>query len=129
MPAVDPFSASFRPFTPRDKVPAEKTTTTNTGRDSTTVLQPIDQNTLPTPHPAVVDTSNLSKPRKYKDELPVKFYEPAYRRTRTASTTSLDFEQLALPSFSSTAEVGSDAWMDIQVTRCLETSKGDLDVK
>jgi hypothetical protein len=127
MPAVDPFSALFRPFIPRDKVPAEKAT--SSGRDSATVLQPIEQNTIPTPNTTVVDTSSLPKPRKYKDELPATFYEPAYRHTRTTSTAALDSEQQALQTNSSAAEVGSDAWMDQQVTRCLDTSKGDLDIK
>jgi hypothetical protein len=129
MPAVDPFSALFRPFTPREKVPAERTTTTHNGRDSATVLQPVDQNTISTPNTTVVDTLNLPKPRKYKDELPVTFYEPAYRHTRTTSTAALDSEQQALQTNSSAAEVGSDAWMDQQVTRCLDISKGDLDIK
>jgi hypothetical protein len=112
MPAVDPFSASFRPFISRDKP------------DRRDVLQPIDRNTGTSSNPAP-----LPKPRKYKDELPQKYYEPPYRHGRTGSTASLDFESLALETRQNDEEIGSDHWMNVEVTRCLENSKGALDVK
>jgi hypothetical protein len=112
MPAVDPFSASFRPFVSRDKP------------DRRDVLQPIDRNTGTSSNPAP-----LPKPRKYKDELPQKYYEPPYRHGRTGSTASLDFESLALETRQNDEEIGSDHWMNVEVTRCLENSKGALDVK
>jgi hypothetical protein len=112
MPAVDPFSASFRPFVSRDKP------------DRRDVLQPIDRNTGTSSNSAP-----LPKPRKYKDELPQKYYEPPYRHGRTGSTASLDFESLALETRQNDEEIGSDHWMNVEVTRCLENSKGTLDVK
>lgn len=115
MPAVDPFSASFRPFVSRDKPD-------RTGRD---VLQPIDRNTASNS----TTSAPLPKPRKYKDELPQKYYEPPYRHGRSGSTASLDFESLALETRHNAEEIGSDHWMNVEVTRCLETSTGVLDVK
>ena len=114
MPAVDPFSASFRPFVSRDKT------------DRRDVLQPIDSNT---PGTSSSNAAPLPKPRKYKDELPQKYYEPPYRHGRTGSTASLDFESLALETRQNDEEIGSDHWMNVEVTRCLENSKGALDVK
>jgi hypothetical protein len=119
MPAVDPFSASFRPFVSRDKAD-------RSGRD---VLQPIDRNTNGTTPLISFSSAPLPKPRKYKDELPQKYYEPPYRHGRTGSTASLDFESLALETKHNDIEIGSDHWMDVEVTRCLENSKGALDVK
>jgi len=113
MPAVDPFSASFRPFVSRDKP------------DRRDALQPIDRNT----GTSSSNSAPLPKPRKYKDELPQKYYEPPYRHGRTGSTASLDFESLALETRQNDEEIGSDHWMNVEVTRCLEDSKGALDVK
>jgi hypothetical protein len=119
MPAVDPFSASFRPFEFRDKAD-------RTGRD---VLQPIDRNTPGTTPLTATSSAPLPKPRKYKDELPKKYYEPPYRHGRNGSTASLDIESLVLETRNNEPEIGSDHWMNVEVTRCLETSTGALDFK
>jgi len=118
MPAVDPFSASFRPFVSRDKV------------DRRDVLQPIDRNTTTGTTPLGPSSSApLPKPRKYRDELPQKYYEPPYRHGRDGSIASLDFESLALETRHHDGEIGSDHWMDMEITRCLDNSMGALDVK
>jgi hypothetical protein len=119
MPAVDPFSASFRPFVSRDKTSADRI-----GRD--TPLQSIDQNAA-----SNSDNSTLPKARRYKDELPLKYYEPPYRHTRDSSAASIDrLDILYLEKRSQDdVEVGSDTWMENEVSQCLYTSKGALDVK
>jgi hypothetical protein len=113
MPAVDPFSASFRPFVAREK-PV---------RDS--ALRTIDQNAGTAP---LDSTSTLPKPRRYKDDLPVTFYVPPYSHGRSSSSASIEtFDSLALER--SGPQVGSDQWMHDEVSQCLYISKGDLDVR
>jgi hypothetical protein len=115
MPAVDPFSASFVPFVPRDK-PIRDTT-----------LRAIDQNAGSAIEPS---TTILPKPRRYKDELPATFYVPPYSHGRSVSSASIDtLESLALEPGRAVSQVGSDQWMHDEVSQCLYLAKGDLDVK
>lgn len=113
MPAVDPFSASFRPFVTRDK-PV---------RDSTLRAVDLNAGTAPSESP-----STLPKPRRYKDTLPATFYVPPYSHGRSASSASVNtLDSLTLEH--SSPAIGSDEWMQDEVSQCLYTSKGDLDVK
>lgn len=122
MPAVDPLSASARPFVTHEFVSLD--------RASRTTLQKLDQN-------ATVTRSSSgevnSKTRIYKDSLPSPSQNiPPYTHWRTASSTSLqDFEQINLHTNprSSVVDVGSDQWMDDEVSRCLVAAKADLDIK
>lgn len=124
MPAVDPLSATARPF-----VPHEFSSLDRLQRPAATALQKIDQNasSLCTP------TGETSRLRVYKDALPPSsLYAPPYAHWRSSSSSSIDnIDRLNLESSPkrSTCEVGSDDWMSNEISRCLDTAKAELDIK
>lgn len=123
MPAVDPLSASARPFIPHEFAALDRV-----GRGGT--LQRIDQNATDT---LSLPSDPQLKQRVYKDSLPPPAaHSSPYWHWRTSSSTSInDLEQIHLHAspVPSAVQVGSDQWMDDEVSRCLVMAKADLDIK
>ena len=109
MPALDPFSASSRPMLPFDTIPSRPLPFAAT-------LHPIDLGSAPNSLP-----QKLPKARRHKEPAPKSLPLPQYRQS--PSTSSSFREDGAKP-----VVVGSDEWMQIEIARCVDSAKGDLDI-
>lgn len=123
MPAVDPLSASARPYIPHDFTAVDRHV-----RNST--LQSIEPNSV-----TFSGSPNNSSPtgRVYKDRLPqAELHVPLWSHLRSPSAASIDrLDALSLESSPrrQVAEIGSDEWMGNEISRCLDAAKADLDIK
>ena len=123
MPAVDPFSASARPYISHDSTAVDRAVRTST-------LQNIDPNSVP-----VRASPNTSSPsgRIYKDQLPqTELHVPLWNHLRSPSVASIDrLDALCLESSPrrQVVEVGSDEWMGNEISRCLDAARAELEIK
>jgi hypothetical protein len=123
MPAVDPFSASARPYISHDFTAVDRH-----ARNST--LQSIDPNTSAL---RGSPDGSSSTTRVYKDPLPkAELHVPLWSHTRSPSSASINrLDALSLESSPrrQIAEVGSDEWMGNEISRCLDAAKAELEIK